>query len=160
SIKEGNPTAWLFQWYTHAIRRDRTMAAEIARVYAGAPNNDPHRLLALAMWNTCQAHGANGLPQDYRMFLPWHRMYVYYFVRIIRKILGDNTFTLPYWDYTDSGKRAIPKQFTMKDDPLYKALYRGDRNDGSIPGRANVNAGEPIDKNASGNPINLDSLGK
>jgi tyrosinase len=157
-IREGNPTSWLFQFYTHGVPNDRTKEDEIARVYAGAGPTDPHRLLAGDMWNTCMAHGLSGLPQEGRMFLPWHRMYVYYFERIVRKVLGDETFTLPYWDYTNPGKHAIPEQFRMPNDPLFKSLFRADRNDGMRPGTANVNAGEPIDKNDPTNPLNLDAL--
>jgi tyrosinase len=156
-VPEGHPSSWLFQWYTHAVDGSRSMTDEIARVYANAGPNDPNRLLAAAMWNTCQAHGMNGLPQDYRMFMPWHRMYVYYFERIIRNVLSDNTFTLPYWDYTSPGKRAIPEQFRRANDPVFKSLFRGNRNDG-MTGRANVNAGEPIDKGQTGNPLNLEAL--
>ena len=159
-IAEGNPASWLFHWYTHGVAGNRTMADEIARIYANAPPSDPNRLLALAMWNTCQAHGLSDLPQEERMFLPWHRMYVYFFERIIRKVLADDSFTLPYWDYTADGKHAIPEQFRTPNDPVFKSLFRADRNDGSLPGRANVNAGEPIDLNAPGNPLNADSLGQ
>jgi tyrosinase len=157
-IPEADPTSWLFQWYTHGVAADRTLAGEIARVYAGAGPTDPRRLLALAMWNTCRAHGLSGLPQDERTFLPWHRMYVYFFERIIRKVLADDTFTLPYWDYTTPGQRALPEQFRRPNDPLYKVLFRADRNDGTRPGTANVNAGAPIDQNRPDNPINLDAL--
>jgi tyrosinase len=118
-ISEGAPTSWLFQWYTHGVAGDKTKSAEIARVYAGAGPNDPHRLLALEMWNTCQAHNLSGLPEEERMFLPWHRMYVYFFERIIRKVLADDTFTLPYWDYTTPGKHALPEQFRMPNDPVF-----------------------------------------
>ena len=157
-IPEGNPTSWLFQFYSHAVDGNRTMSGEIARVYAGAAPSDPHRLLALAMWNTCQAHGMNNLPQDERMFLPWHRMFLYNFERIIRKVLADDTFTLPYWDYTTAGKRAIPEQFRMPNHPVFKVLFRDNRNDGTQPGRANVNAGEPIDQNRPASPLNLAAL--
>jgi len=162
-IPESSSTSWLFQWYTHSVfPNSRTnKQKEIARVYAGAAPNDPKRLLALAAWNTCQAHEVDGLPEDENMFLPWHRMYVYYFERIIRKVLADNTFTLPYWDYTTLGKRAIPEQFRMKNHPVFKSLYRDNRNDGTQQGTAKVNAGEPIDKDAGpDSPLNLDALGE
>src|SRR5688572_2212369 len=63
---EGDPSSWLFQWYTHAVRSDRSMSQEIERVYRNAPDDDPKRLLAGDMWNTCQAHGRSGVPQDQR----------------------------------------------------------------------------------------------
>src|SRR5262245_60875607 len=65
---ENDPTGWLFQWYTHWVRSDRTKAAEIARVY---PSPNPQRSLAEETWETCQAH--NPATDDENMFLPWHR---------------------------------------------------------------------------------------
>ena len=44
-------------------------------------------------------------------FLPWHRMYVYYFERILREASGDPTLTLPYWDYEDVNNRELPVIF-------------------------------------------------
>src|SRR5436305_764102 len=41
SIPEKDPKSWLFQWYMHAVRDDRTEQSEITRVYSGVPNNDP-----------------------------------------------------------------------------------------------------------------------
>ncbi|MFK4528060.1 tyrosinase [Bradyrhizobium japonicum] len=155
-IAESDPRSWTFQWYTHAT--GESLQSEIERVYQNVPQSDPKRLLALATWSTCQAHGRNGLPQEERMFLPWHRMYVYYFERIIRSVLGDETFTLPYWDYTTPGKRALPKQFRLPNDPLYKALYRANRNNGENQ-RAKVNDGEPIDRDRPNTPLTLSVLG-
>ncbi|WP_338849363.1 tyrosinase family protein [Massilia sp. W12] len=43
------------------------------------------------VWGTCQ-HGSN-------TFLPWHRMYLHYFERTLRKLSGDANFALPYWNY-------------------------------------------------------------
>ncbi|UGY11948.1 tyrosinase family protein (plasmid) [Bradyrhizobium septentrionale] len=155
-IAESDPKSWTFQWYTHAVAG--SIQNEINRVYQNVPASDPKRLLALATWSTCQAHGMNGLPQEERMFLPWHRMYVYYFERIIRSVLGDQTFTLPYWDYTTPGKRAIPKQFRMPNDPLYKVLYRANRNNGENQ-RAEVNEGQTIDLDRPTTPLTLAVLG-
>ena len=69
---DGDPRAWMFQWYTHWVRGDRTKAAELSRVYPTA--TDPRRALADAMWATCQAHEPGS---DRNMFLPRHRMFVY-----------------------------------------------------------------------------------
>jgi Common central domain of tyrosinase/Polyphenol oxidase middle domain len=51
-------------------------------------------------WNQCQ-HGSF-------FFLSWHRMYVYFFERILRAASGDSTFALPYWNYSDPAQRALP----------------------------------------------------
>jgi len=55
------------------------------------------------LWSTCQ-HGQ-------WWFLPWHRMYLFYFERAIQKLSGDMTFALPFWDYTDPTQRAIPSMY-------------------------------------------------
>jgi tyrosinase len=148
-IPEGKPISWLFQWYTHWVRGDRTKAQEIARVY---PAPSPDRDLANEMWATCQAHDGN--PQREPFFLPWHRMYVFYFERIIRTVSGDKTFTLPYWDYSiaDPTKHGIiPKEFRLANDPIFKSLFRQNRNSPSLgPQIPNVNGGQAIDTFAPG----------
>jgi len=45
------------------------------------------------IWGTCQHGNLN--------FLPWHRMYLHFFERVMRKQSGDTNFSLPYWDYFD-----------------------------------------------------------
>jgi tyrosinase len=135
---EGNPCSWLFQWYTHQIRADRTKSTEIASLPAA------QRPLATDMWNTCQAH--NGRPV--RFFLPWHRMYVYFLERIVRAASGNPNFTLPYWDYLTPSQRALPGPFW---NSTVSALYRPSRNAGS-------NAGSPIDQGQPAGTINQDCM--
>jgi tyrosinase len=139
STPEPSPIGWLFQWYTHNVRGDRTKAAELARVY---PAPTSQQSLALDMWNTCQAHHAGDV-EDY--FLPWHRMYVYFLERIIRKVSGHAEFTLPYWNYSSaavpSGPR-MPKAFRLPASGT-NPLYRTDRN-------GLANGGQPIDQNDPG----------
>jgi tyrosinase len=144
-IGEGDPLSWVFQWYTHAVRSDRAKSAEIQRIYNNS--GGAHQQLAADVWNTCQAHFD---PNSESFFLPWHRMYLYFFERIVRKLSGNVSFTLPYWNYSASGSDhgAIPKQFRMKGDSAYGALYVQERNEptGQNAQTPNVNQGEPIDK--------------
>jgi Common central domain of tyrosinase len=88
-------------------------------------------------------------------FLPWHRMEIFYFERILRAMSGDNNLVVPYWNFTvlDSDptwpmKRAIPRAFrTPKitcggmeiDNPLYDAK----RNMGTMAG-CGINDGVPL----------------
>src|SRR5690348_11989774 len=52
-----------------------------------------------SLWGQCQ-HG-------HWWFFPWHRMYLYYFERILRKAIQEAgvalpvDFALPYWNYSD-----------------------------------------------------------
>lgn len=143
---ESSPTGWLFQWYTHNVRGDRTKAAEIARIY---PSPSPQRNLAQDTWNTCQAHHAGDV-EDY--FLPWHRMYIYFFERIVRKVANDPTFTLPYWNYTNAAVPSGPRLPTGFTSPASasNSLFRPNRN-------ALANGGQPIDQNSPGS-LNLNAL--
>ena len=40
-------------------------------------------------------------PHQNWWFLPWHRGYLYHFEQICRKWSGDETFALPFWDWTE-----------------------------------------------------------
>ncbi len=140
---ESNPLGWTFQWYTHFVKGSTSKGAELTRIY---PGPSPQRDLANLTWNTCQSH--SGQPEDY--FLPWHRMYVFFFEQIIRKVSGNATFTLPYWNYTKAGPTygVIPPEFTRMGDPTFGSLFVAKRNPG-------VNAGSPI---AGPGVLNLNSL--
>src|SRR6266540_627379 len=69
-----DPTSWSYQGSIHAA-------------FAAQP--------AGASWNQCQHRGW--------FFLPWHRMYLYYFERIVRAAAlaagGPTDFAIPYWNY-------------------------------------------------------------
>ena len=138
ALPASNPSSWIFQWYVHAVRSDRTKANEINAIFGSAAS--PARTLADRMWNTCRAHFD---PSDEALFLPWHRMYVFYFERICRRILGDDTFTLPYWNYT-SGSTALPARFTDPRSPLFRSDRNADANQGRrldqrVPGSLSAN---------------------
>lgn len=90
-----DPTSWIYQANMHGI-----------------PGDELRRLTA---WNTCQ-HGSF-------FFFPWHRMYVYYFERILRQASGDPNLALPYWNYSDfPNQRSLPEPFrnpANTSNPLY-----------------------------------------
>lgn len=79
-----DPTSWAFQAAIHGS-------------YQTPPPG--------AAWNACQH--ANWY------FLPWHRMYLYFFERIVRAAVGgDPDFALPYWNYDQPAPRnTLPKPF-------------------------------------------------
>src|SRR5579864_2014149 len=83
-------------------------------------------------WNQCQHRSF--------YFFSWHRMYLYYFERILRKASGDPTLTLPYWNYTDDpnvpdpNERQLPLPFRQPQNasnPLYYSNRAGPMNDGT-----------------------------
>ncbi len=136
---QNSPVGWLFQWYTHGVRSDTNKGAEIARVY---PTASPQKALAQEVWNTCQPHFP-GSVQDF--FLPWHRMYAFFFERIIRKVSNNPAFTLPYWNYSTTASPSGPRLPAGFRTPATAAnsLFRRDRN-------ALANNGQPIDQGSSG----------
>ncbi|HEY5048025.1 MAG TPA: tyrosinase family protein [Rhizomicrobium sp.] len=67
-------------------------------------------------WNQCQ-HGSY-------YFFSWHRMYLYFFDRILRAAAGDPKLVLPYWNWTDPAQRTLPVAFRIPanvGNPLYIA---------------------------------------
>jgi len=64
-------------------------------------------------WNWCM-HGN-------WWFLPWHRGYLYFFEKIVRKKSGDDGFRLPYWSWEKEGQNILPA-------PFRGANYKGQNN--------------------------------
>jgi hypothetical protein len=54
-----------------------------------------------ATWCKCE-HGTN-------QFLTWHRMYLWYFERVVQEAAGDQSLRLPYWDYESNA--ALPAAY-------------------------------------------------
>ena len=56
-------------------------------------------------------------------FLPWHRGYIYFFEKIVRKKCGNDAFRLPYWPW-EKTQAVLPAPFRDakyqdKDNPLF-----------------------------------------
>jgi Common central domain of tyrosinase/Polyphenol oxidase middle domain len=103
---EGDVTSWKFQTSIHG-----------AAALPGYPTE--------AIWGSCQHH--------HYWFLPWHRMYLYFFERIARVASGDDNFALPYWNYSDATQTALPAAFTDSTDPT-NVLYTANRNNAATIG--------------------------
>jgi Common central domain of tyrosinase/Polyphenol oxidase middle domain/Protein of unknown function (DUF_B2219) len=104
SRKPSDPTSWIYQANIHGT--DDTPVA--------------------TAWNTCQ-HGSY-------LFLPWHRMYLYYLERILRKASGDPSLALPYWNYSQAANRALPEPFRTPTtgNPLFVSERRPSMNAGGL----------------------------
>jgi len=149
----GNSTSWLYQWYIHAIpnrinNAPATKDTELTRVFGISPTGA--KTLATETWNTCQAHRAGADPD---MFLGWHRLYLLAFEDVVRGILGDDDFNLPYWDYTTDPR--LPEPFRQPQHRRYGALYRENRNRSAT---LDINAGDPMDKEHTVSPFSLDDM--
>jgi len=85
-----------------------------------------------------------------RFFLSWHRMFLYYFERIVRAASGDPAFGLPYWGYSPTGDRALPLPFRTPANPT-NSLYVSNR-------RVAINAGTPINSSVVDAGVALSQL--
>jgi hypothetical protein len=63
----------------------------------------------MADWNMCQ-HGTH-------FFWAWHRMYLYWWERIVRKYSGNANWAVPYWNWTTETK--LPAPFRNVTSSLY-----------------------------------------
>ncbi|KAL6651411.1 hypothetical protein ACP70R_010336 [Stipagrostis hirtigluma subsp. patula] len=53
------------------------------------------------------------------LFFPWHRFYVYFHERILGKLIGDDTFALPFWNWDAPGGMTLPPIYANTSSPLY-----------------------------------------
>jgi Common central domain of tyrosinase/Polyphenol oxidase middle domain len=90
-----NPTSWRFQANMHGTF------------------DTP----AQPTWNGCQ-HGSF-------FFFSWHRMYLYWFERILRAASGDQNLALPYWRW--NVQRSLPIAFRQPPDASINSLYTPNR---------------------------------
>jgi tyrosinase len=70
-------------------------------------------------------------------FLPWHRMFVYYFEQIVRAQVvangGAATWALPYWNYDGGGDaNKLPPAFRDPASPLYVKQRAAGFNEGTV----------------------------
>jgi len=95
--------------------------------YNGIVDQTPPDSVATTVWATCQ-HSGNTQALN---FFGWHRMYLYYFERVLRWAANDQTLRLPYWDYTNTAQLALPAQFRDQTSVLYDDKRDPSINNGS-----------------------------
>ncbi len=93
-----------------------------AEVIAALPKE--YQADAEAVWDGCQAHPYNpSNPEQYQQwyFLPWHRLMLNQFEGVIREVLHDETFTLPYWNPVtgNDADLVLPAVFRAPGTTLY-----------------------------------------
>jgi Common central domain of tyrosinase/Polyphenol oxidase middle domain len=97
--------------------------------YQGVVDQTPPDSVAKAIWATCE-HSAGPGPKQANFF-GWHRMYLYYFERVLRWAANDNTLRLPYWDYTSPTQEKIPAAFRVVTSVMYDAKRDPGMNQGT-----------------------------
>ncbi|KAI0507518.1 hypothetical protein KFK09_013643 [Dendrobium nobile] len=56
------------------------------------------------------------------LFFPFHRWYLYFHERILGKLIGDDTFALPFWNWDSPDGMQLPAIYTPTSSSLYDAL--------------------------------------
>ncbi|XP_077229180.1 polyphenol oxidase, chloroplastic-like [Tasmannia lanceolata] len=56
------------------------------------------------------------------LFFPWHRWYLYFYERILAKLLNDETLAIPFWNWDAADGMTMPAMFVDKLTPLYDCL--------------------------------------
>jgi hypothetical protein len=118
-----NVTSWYYQGAIHWVTDPGDVTNNVlCPTYTGPLDT---------AWQNC-THTANGANIH---FLIWHRLYTYFFERIVRKYSGKSDFAIPYWKYVDPLYRVMPAIFRDPKDSLYE-LARD----------KTLNQGQPISK--------------
>ena len=106
-----DPTSWAYQAAIH-----------------GSQASPTHPL-----WNSCE-HGSIH-------FFSWHRLFLYYFERILRAASGSASLTLPYWNW--QAQRALPAPFvdTTPGNPLFTTHRSAAMNSGALLPTSAVSTG-------------------
>lgn len=56
------------------------------------------------------------------LFLPFHRWFLYFHEKILRSLIEDDDFVIPFWNYDDPASMTLPSMFDEPTSPLYDPL--------------------------------------
>ncbi|CAA0816375.1 Unknown protein [Striga hermonthica] len=101
------------------------------------PADDPRSFMQQANIHCAYCNGAYDQPgqgtldlqvHNSWLFFPFHRWYLYFYERILGKLIGDPTFALPFWNWDNPKGMTPPPMFL---DPK-SALYDSKRNQDNL----------------------------
>ncbi|QSJ15203.1 tyrosinase family protein [Nostoc sp. UHCC 0702] len=143
-----NPSSWYYQGAVHWVPTLSNFATQntVCQKYTQAAYDDPQQKAEveklIAAWQHCTHLKKDQNPPPHSRvtdqfllhFLPWHRLYIGYLEKIVRKLSGDQNFAIPYWEYTDPYQTTIAKDFVTSGSSLYTDLRNKDLNqkDGQV----------------------------
>ncbi|XP_027063627.1 polyphenol oxidase I, chloroplastic-like [Coffea arabica] len=81
------------------------------------------------------------------LFFPWHRWFLYFFERICKNLLDDDTFTLPFWQWDDPSGMQIPPMYNDSKLSLYDFFRNPKHFPPQVLDLAYDGTGLPIDPN-------------
>ncbi|KAH6775482.1 hypothetical protein C2S52_013043 [Perilla frutescens var. hirtella] len=92
------------------------------------PQDDPRNFMQQANIHCAYCNGAYDQPSQGTLdlqvhnswlFFPFHRWYLYFYERILGKLIGDPTFALPFWNWDNPKGMTIPPMFTDTKAAIY-----------------------------------------
>ncbi|KAK1285821.1 hypothetical protein QJS10_CPB20g01302 [Acorus calamus] len=88
------------------------------------PADDPRNFTNQANVHCAYCDGAYDQLQVHNswLFFPWHRYYLYFYERILGKLIGDDTFAIPFWNWDAPAGMRLPSIYTDTSSPLYDKL--------------------------------------
>ncbi|HVF61181.1 MAG TPA: tyrosinase family protein [Thermoanaerobaculia bacterium] len=101
ALPTSNPCSWMYQAAIHGTTLTPVQTA----------------------WNTCHT--------DPKFFWSWHRMYLYWFERIVRKYSRMHDWALPYWDWANPAQRQLPPAFRVVGSALHDPSRNAAMNNGT-----------------------------
>ncbi|PWA50832.1 putative domain, di-copper centre, Polyphenol oxidase [Artemisia annua] len=122
------------RWPAHDNRDEKTYKENVEKYKLGihlmrtldkTNPNHPHSFSQQAKIHCAYCNGGytqEGFPKmnlqihNSWLFFPFHRWYLYFYERIIGKLICDNTFALPYWKWDDPAGMTIPEMFIAEKD--------------------------------------------
>ena len=104
--------------------------ASYVKYYQGIADQTPPDQVAQTTWATCQ-HSGNVQSQQAQNFFLWHRMYLFYFEKVLQWAAEDPTLRLPYWNYTDPTQEQVPSEFRNVSSVLYDDKRNPEINSGT-----------------------------
>ncbi|KAK8514029.1 hypothetical protein V6N13_062933 [Hibiscus sabdariffa] len=91
------------------------------------PEDDPRNFMQQANVHCAYCNGGydNGDPsQELQihfswLFFPFHRFYLYFYERILGKLIDDPNFAMPFWNWDSPRGMVIPDIYVDRKSPLY-----------------------------------------
>ncbi|KAF6153804.1 hypothetical protein GIB67_001037 [Kingdonia uniflora] len=107
---------------------------EAVRLMKALPDDDPWSYKNQATIHCTYCNGAfnqagsNVLLQVHGswLFLPWHRYYLYFWEKILGKLINDPNFAVPYWNFDNPEAMSMPTMYLDPTSSIYDDLRNHD----------------------------------
>lgn len=128
----------------HKAELQSSNMGRFTKYYGDITDQTAPDAIAQKIWATCEhSYTDNSNILHQANFFGWHRMYLYYYERVLRWAAQDDTLRLPYWDYTDPTQVLLPPPFGKPTASLYDAKRKSKINSGAAslnPNSTNIDS--------------------